>query len=78
MAAIMARPAKTAASPPAMAAGDAQNESSRGSNVPGSKPTATVRFSYGPSVKASATTTGGAASVVVSDSHGVPDPLQPR
>ena len=30
-----------------------------------------VRFSYGPSANASATTTGGAASVVASDSHGV-------
>ena len=36
MAASMARPAKTAATAPAMAAGDAPNESSRGSKVPGS------------------------------------------
>ena len=71
MAASMASTANAAATAPAIAAGDAQNESSRGSKVPGAKPTATVRFSYGPIVNASATTAGGAESVVASDSHGV-------
>ena len=66
--------AASAAAAEPIAAGDEVNRSSRGSNVPGSKPTAIVRFWYGPSAAAWATSTAGAAGSTCSASHDVDDP----
>ena len=78
IATIIATTATTAPTAPVIAAADAPNDSSRGSNVPDTNPAAIVRFSYGPMAVVSATMTRGTESAVVSDSHGVVEPVQPR
>ena len=71
---IAIRSARIAAIAEVMAAGDEGNRSSPGFEGSGRKPTASVRFSYGPSAEAWATSAGSAPASTLSSSHGVADP----